>query len=263
MACRMADAASVVQPYLDGLGALADEGRRLAGLIRADPGATGPMAEARHWQRACESMVARLSGGSKAHWLARAFSEAFLVPVAAGSSATAAGVPERVPVDRIVERIVVVLERAAASLSQPGAAPGSELRPTEPRAPRYQVVADPTLRSQLEDADAEGERAFDEGAFGLALVCWSSVIEALITYALERATDTPVADWPFAERIAAAERARLVSGACARLPATARTYRDLLDADGELRPGVGISDRDARTVRQVLTALRHDLAQGR
>ena len=259
----MADAGPVVQPYLDGLGALADEGRRLAALVRADPDATGPMAEARHWQRACESMVGRLSGGSKAHWLARAFSEAFLVPVAAGSRATAAGVPERVAVDRIVERIVAVLEQAAASLSQTGAASASEPRPIAPRAPRYQIVADPTLRSQLEDADAEGERAFGEGAFALALVCWSSVIEALITHALERATNTPVADWTFAERIAEAERGRLVSGACARLPAAARTYRDLLDADGELRPGAEISDREARTVRQVLNVLRHDLAQGR
>lgn len=259
----MADAGPLVQPYLDGLGALADEGRRLAAVIRADPDATGPMAEARHWQRACESMVGRLSGGSKAHWLARAFSEAFLVPVAAGSSRAAAGVPERVPVDRIVERIVAVLEQAAASLSQTGAVSASEPRPTEPRAPRYQAVADPTLRSQLEDADAEGERAFDAGGFALALVCWSSVIETLVTYALERAADTPVAEWTFAERIAAAERARLISGACARLPSAARTYRDLLDADGDVGPGVEISDREARTVRQVLNVLRHDLAEGR
>ena len=67
----------------------------------------------------------------------------------------------------------------------------------------------------------------------------------------------------FEARIAAAERAGLIRGGCARLPLAARAYRDLTDADGQLRPGVSVSERDAKVVRQVLHIVMRDLDPGR
>jgi len=42
------------------------------------------MAETRAWQEDCGVIINQLSGGSKAHWLARAFSGAFLMRSPAG-----------------------------------------------------------------------------------------------------------------------------------------------------------------------------------
>jgi hypothetical protein len=67
----------------------------------------------------------------------------------------------------------------------------------------------------------------------------------------------------FDARIASAERAGLIRGGCARLPQVARTYRDLTDGDGELRPGAVVSEREARVTGQVLQVVMRDLDPGR
>ena len=75
--------------------------------------------------------------------------------------------------------------------------------------------------------------ALERGEYGLALILSCGVIEALLTDALDHARESAdrgvrtVADWSFEARIAAAERAGLIRGGCARLPPVARTYRDL------------------------------------
>ena len=72
-----------------------------------------------------------------------------------------------------------------------------------------------------------------------------------------------MAHWSFEERIAAAERAGLIRGGCARLPPVARKYRDLTDADGELRTDAAVSEREARLAGQVLRVVMRDLDPGR
>ena len=72
-----------------------------------------------------------------------------------------------------------------------------------------------------------------------------------------------VADCSFDARIRAAERQGLIRSGCARLPPVARAYRDLTDADGQLRPEVSVSERDARVTTQVLHVVIRDLDPGR
>ena len=88
----------------------------------------------------------------------------------------------------------------------------------------------------------DGQAALDRGAWDLAVVTFASVLEAMLTDALEHhiaahggasGVDRVVSDWTFDARIGAAEQARLISVGCARLPAVARRYRELLDADGD------------------------------
>ena len=66
----------------------------------------------RAWQQDCAAAINQLSGGSKAHWLARAYSGAFLVRSARG------GVVVEVDATEIVDRILGVLAQGAASLSR-------------------------------------------------------------------------------------------------------------------------------------------------
>jgi hypothetical protein len=102
------------------------------------------------------------------------------------------------------------------------------------------------LRTHLESAYLDGHDALARSEFALALVTLSSILDAVITYAIDRrgvAQSVPpesVGAWPFASRIATAERAGLVSGACARLPECARDYRALLDPHGDVRSEVSI-----------------------
>jgi hypothetical protein len=66
----------------------------------------------RGWQTDCAAAVNQLSGGSKAHWLARAYSEAFMVRSANG------GVVVEADATEIVERVLGVLAQAVVSLSR-------------------------------------------------------------------------------------------------------------------------------------------------
>src|SRR4029077_1986057 len=86
------------------LGALIERGRQIRNVRSVDA--------TRAWQQECAAAINQLSGGSKAHWLARAFSGAFLVRAADG------GVVVEADSTEIVDRILEVLAQGAASLSR-------------------------------------------------------------------------------------------------------------------------------------------------
>ena len=218
----------------------------------------------RAWQQDCAAAINQLSGGSKAHWLARAYSGAFLVRSPGG------GVVVEADATEIVDRILGVLAQGAASLSRMDdvAAASSGAAPP-PR--RFEFVHDAELRPVLERAFADSRDALERREFGLALILSCGVIDALLTDALDhawpRAHDAPegriVANRPFETRIAAAERAGLIRGGCARLPPVALRYRDLTDEAGELRADALVCEREARLAGQVLHVVMRDLDPGR
>ena len=216
----------------------------------------------RAWQQDCAAAINQLSGGSKAHWLARAYSGAFLVRSARG------GAVVEVDTREIVDRILSVLAQGAASLSgMDEVAPSSG---AAPRPRRFEFVHSAELRPVLEQALANSRAAFERGEFGLALILSCGVLEAVLTDALDHARahaqDAPegrIADWSFERRIAAAENAGLIRGGCSRLPPVARRYRDLTDADGELPADARVSEREARLAGQVLQVVMRDLDPGR
>ena len=126
----------------------------------------------RAWQRECAATISQLSGGSKQHWLSRAYSEAFLlkVPDARRPTAGEAGV------GTIVERIIGVLRQAQASLAEmrQSGIPNTDAPPAR----RFAFVHDPNLRPRLEQAFMDAQAAFDRGAYDLAVVTWASTLEA-------------------------------------------------------------------------------------
>ena len=210
----------------------------------------------RAWQQDCAAAINQLSGGSKAHWLARAYSGAFLVRSPQG------GVVIEADATEIVDRILGVLAQGATSLSRMDDVVVSAGAAPQPR--RFEFVPNAELRPILEQTFADSA-AFARGEFGLALILSCGVIDALLTDALDharlRAQDAP--NWSFETRIAVAEQAGLIRGGCARLPPIARTYRDLTDADGDLRADAAVSVREARLAGQVLRVVMRDLDPGR
>src|ERR1035438_3492521 len=138
---------------------------------------------------------------------------------------------------------------------------------------RFDFVHDPELRPVLEEAYADSRRALEQADYDMALRTTCGILEAIVTDALEHhgltvlaATGAPagkIADWSFDTRLAVAERAGLIRGGCARLPAVARTYRDHTDAGGESDPKTTVSERDARVTGQVLHVVMRDLDPGR
>ncbi len=222
-----------------------------------------PAADAtRAWQQDCAAAINQLSGGSKAHWLARAYSGAFLVRSARG------GVVVEVDAMEIVDRILGVLAQGATSLSRMDDVAASSGAAPQPR--QFEFVHNAELRPVLEQTFADSRDALERGEFGLALILSCGVIEAVLTDALDharpRAHDAPegrIAEWSFERRIAAAESAGLIRSGCARLPPVARRYRDLTDADGELRVDAPVSEREARLAGQVLRVVMRDLDPGR
>ncbi len=241
----------------------------------------------RDWQRDCAAAINQLSGGSKAHWLARAYSGAFLVRAADG------GVVVEADSTEIVDRILTVLAQGAASLTRMDDVEAASTS-AAPRPRRFDFVHNPELRPVLERAFDDSRDALERGDPGLALILSCGLIDALLTDALQQsATRNPhsesairpstgsgrpelvegrdpqsamtgrLADWSFEARITAAESAALIRSGCARLPAQARAYRDLTDADGQLRSDVTVSERDARITSQVLHVVMRDLNPGR
>src|SRR6185295_18983488 len=75
-----------------------------------DDGGSLRVDDVRAWQQQCAAAITHLSGGSKAHWLSRAFSEALLVRSIDG------GADVEAPVEEILRRLVDVLSQARASL---------------------------------------------------------------------------------------------------------------------------------------------------
>ena len=73
-----------IETYLSRLDALICRGRQLRDVLASDPSNGSALTATRVWQEDCGATINQLSGGSKAHWLARSFSEAFLMRSAAG-----------------------------------------------------------------------------------------------------------------------------------------------------------------------------------
>lgn len=252
-------------PHLDGL---IRRGRQLRDTLTADPSSGTALAANRLWQQDCGVTVNQLSGGSKAHWLARSFSEAFLM------RSTDGRVIEAVAPAEIVSRLVDVLEQAVASLSgMRDSAIVSTVSEAAPAPRRFDFVHNPELRPVVEQAYADSRRALEQHHFLSALLTSCGILEAIITDALEHkgfsalaAAGLPsgnIADWSFDERLAVAESAGLIRGGCARLPPVARRYRDLTDAGVERGPETTVSERDARLTGQVLHVVMRDLDPGR
>jgi hypothetical protein len=231
------------------LAALVDRGRMIRHSRQLDA--------ARAWQQDCAAVITQLSGGSKAHWLSRAFSGAFLVRGADGGTVLEADAME------IVDRILGVLMQGMTSLAQMGEGTTASIAAPPPRL--FEFVHDEGLRPVLERAYADSRDALDRGEFALSLILSCSVVDALLTDALERAGRGQLAGGSesFDARIEAAEVAGLIRGSCARLPSIARAYRDLTDAAGELRRDAQVSEREARLAGQVLRVVIRDLDPGR
>src|SRR5262245_7116867 len=238
--------------YLDRLTA---RGRQIAERLKTTPDAA---VDIRGWQQDCAAAINELSGGSKAHWLSRAFSQAFLVRPdgnGVGGLATEASAAD------IVDRLLAVLAQAAASLASMNPVdPAAAAAAAAPALRRFDFVHDDALRPVLERAYVESGQALEAGDFHHALMTACSILEAVLTEVLAHnastAGATASAARSFDERIAAAEQARLIRGGCARLPAVARAYRDLA-------PHAVVSERDARVARQVLNVVLRDLDPGR
>ena len=255
-----------IETYLSRLDSLMRRGRDVRDALATDPANASALVAARVWQEECGAMVNQLSGGSKAHWLAKAFSEAFLVRSAAG------GAGDGVSPVEIVNRLLGVLEQAVGALSQ-GDAPALLASSEAPPAQRFDFVYNPELRPILEQAYSNGRRGLEQEEYDLALLSYCSILEAIVTDALERkgfseltVAEIPtgkIADWPFDTRLIIAEKTGLIRGGCARLPAIARAYGDLINSNGENGPKAKISEREARQTGQVLHVVMRDLNPGR
>jgi hypothetical protein len=248
-----------IESHLPHLQEMVERGRKLRDALEQDPLNVHAALGNRAWQADCGAIVNQLSGGSKAHWLSRSYSQAFLMRSTAGSF-----VEQAAPAD-IVDRLVAVLEQALVSLAKmgDGTAPASTEAPP-PR--RFDFVHDPELRPVVEQAYSEGGPALDEGRHDQALLTSCGILEAIVTDALEHRglegidgiPSGPIGEWPFEARLAAAERAGLIRGGWARLSPVARKYRD----PGE-DAASGASERDAKQARQVLHVVMRDLNPGR
>jgi hypothetical protein len=258
---------SQIDSNLSHLDALIRRGRQLRDRLENDPSDKSALVANRAWQQDCGVAIHNLSGGSKAHWLARSFSEAFLMRTPSGQ------VIEAVAPAEIVERLVGVLDQAVLSLARMGAEPGASASPQAAPLPhRFDFVHNAELRPVLEQAYADSRDALEAGRYGDALIQASGILEAIVTDALEckgrdalsAAVEVPagkVADWSFDDRIVVAEKAGLIRGGCARLPEIARRYREIADAEGN--PRLSVTERDARRTTQVLHVVMRDLDPGR
>jgi hypothetical protein len=271
-----------IETYLAHLDGLIRRGRLVRDALATDPsnGASSDaavIAATRAWQEDCGVTINQLSGGSKAHWLARSFSEAFLMRSKDGRAVEGAAPTE------IVTRLIDVLEQAVATLSgmddgtsvagsSPASLSASQSASQEAPPPhRFDFVHNPELRPVVERAYIDSRCALEQKDYDSALRTSCGILEAIVTDALEHkgltalaGSGAPVgniADWSFNTRLAVAERAGLIRNGCARLPAVARTYRDHSDVDGGSKATV--SERDARLAGQVMHVVMRDLDPGR
>ena len=257
---------SQVENYLSHLDGLIRRGRQLRETLK-NPSPQSSLAATRVWQEDCGVTVNQLSGGSKAHWLARSFSEAFLMRSTAGQAVEGAAP------DEIVQRLIHVLEQAAASLTGTDDGPVITASSEAPAPHRFDFVHNLELRPVVEQAYTESRRALEQAEYDRALRTSCGILEAIVTDALENkgpgglaASDAPagkIADWSFETRLAVAEKAGLIRGGCARLPAIAKKYRDPAGAVDESSARANVSERDARRTGQVLHVVMRDLDPGR
>src|SRR5579863_3605301 len=253
-----------IETYLAHLDGLMRRGLQLRDGLASDASSQSTIASVRAWQEDCGVTINQLSGGSKAHWLARSFSNAFLMRSADGRAVEGAAPAE------IVKRLLDVLEQAVASLS--GRDDGAVISASSAAPPphRFDFVHNPELRPFLEQAYLDSRRALEDGDYDSALRTSCGILEAIVTDALENkglaalvAAGAPagkIADWSFETRIAVAERTGLIRSGCARLPAIAWTYRDPSNDNGAK---AAVSEGDARRAGQVLHVMMRDLDPGR
>lgn len=256
-----------IETYLSRLDGLVRRGRELRDALARDPSSSSAIAATRAWQEDCGVTVNQLSGGSKAHWLARSFSEAFLMRSADGTAV------EEAPPVAILNRLLGVLEQAAGSLSRMEDGQVASVSPEAPPCRRFDFVHNPDIGPVLEQAYNDARRAFEQGDYQLALFTSCGILEAIVTDALEHkgfraleAADAPagrIADWSFETRLVVAEKTRLIRGGCARLPAVARGYRDIANGNGQNGSKAAISEGEARLTAQVLHVVMRDLNPGR
>ncbi len=141
------------------------------------------------------------------------------------------------------------------------------------RVRRFDFVHNSELRPVLEQAYIDSRLALEQKDYDRALRTSCGILEAIVTDALEHkglsalaASGAPsgkVADWSFQTRLAVAERAGLIRGGWARLPAVAWTYRDQINSHSENSTQEEISERAARQAGQVLHVVMRDLDPGR
>jgi hypothetical protein len=252
-----------IETYLSHLEGLIRRGRQLHETLASDSSSGSGIAATRAWQEDCGVTINQLSGGSKAHWLARSFSEAFLMRSAAGHAV------ERAQPDEIVERLLNVLDQAVASLTRPDDGPVISASSEAPPPHRFDFVHNPELRPVVEEAYTDSRRALEQGDYDLALRTSCGILEAIVTDALEHkglsmlggsgAPRGKLADWSFDTRLAIAEDSGLIRSGCTRLPAVARRYRQPDEGGVTLV----VSERDARLAGQVLRVVMRDLDPGR
>jgi hypothetical protein len=256
-----------IETYLSYLDGLIRRGRQVRDMLATDPCGASAIATARAWQEDCGVTVNQLSGGSKAHWLARSFSEAFLLRSASGRAVEGTAPAE------IVKRLLDVLAQAVASLSGMKDGPVASGNSEAPAPRRFDFVHNPELRPVVEQAYTDSRRALEQGDYDLALRTSCGILEAIVTDALEHkglsslvASGAPagkITDWSFQTRLSVAERTGLIRSGCARLPAVARTYRDFTNGDGDSGPKATVSGHHARQAGQVLHVVMRDLDPGR
>src|ERR1700688_1077604 len=251
-----------IEIYQTHINGLMRRGRELRDKLENNPSDSAVITETRAWQEDCGVTINQLSGGSKAHWLARSFSGAFLKRSNGGVVVEGAAPAE------IVQRLLDVLDQAVATLSQLGAG-AIAAAPSEGPAPhRFDFVHNPELRPVVEEAYNDSRRALEEKDYEQSLLTSCGILEAIVTDALEHkgltaltASGAPpgkIADWSFNTRLAAAEKAGLIRGGCSRLSEIARAYRE--PAKGEMPP---VCERDAKVTGQVLHVVMRDLDPGR
>ena len=255
-----------IDTYLTHLNGLIRRGRQVREVLAADPSDASAIAATRRWQEDCGVTINQLSGGSKAHWLARSFSQAFLMRSAEGHAVEGAAPAE------IVQRLLDVLDQAVASISQLDDAPAIAASSEGPPPRRFEFVHELAIRPVVEQAYLDGRRALEQGDYDFALLTSCGILEPIVTDALEHkglaaliASGAPpekISDWSFETRLIVAERAGLIRGGCARLPAVARAYRDQAGAEGNSTTAT-ISELDARVTGQVLYVVMRDLDPGR
>jgi hypothetical protein len=258
---------SQIDSNLSHLDALIRRGRQLRDRLAKDPSDTSALVANRAWQQDCGLAIHNLSGGSKAHWLSRSFSEAFLMRAGSGQVVETAAPAE------IAERLVGVLDQAVMSLSRMGTEEALSASPQAAPLPRrFDFVHNAELRPVLEQAYAEARDTMEAGDYGTALTGAAGILEAIVTDALDnkgvdalaaetRVPTGKIADWLFEDRLAVAERAGLIRGGCARLPESARRYRDHADTDDT--PQSNASESEAKRTLQVLHVVMRDLDPGR
>src|ERR1700692_1730654 len=101
-----------IETYQTHLNGLMRRGRKLRETLEDDPSNPAAVTATRDWQEDCGVTINQLSGGSKAHWLARSFSDAFLMRSENGQALEGATHSE------IVQRLLSVLKQAVSTLSR-------------------------------------------------------------------------------------------------------------------------------------------------